>query len=183
MTQRGGRPYQSPFTQDKDVFARPTDTTGYGANDVIAATTDDTATTPLRSLRLATYPGRPFLLTKLRVWTNKDNFLPTLRVHFLRVSQPTTALAGDNSGLSRAYANEDNYIDYVDLPALQDVGDGAAARVQNIAVQLTPAGVVGSESADDRVYYRIEITSTNSAASPSSAQSFTIEAEGADGSA
>lgn len=176
---RGSKTTDSWAVQVQDTFTRPTNTDAYATNDVISATTSDTGTTVLRSLQLAAAPGKPFWLCFLRLWTDLDTFTSTVRVHFYNVEAPPTAIAGDNAAFSRAYANKAAYLGYVDLPALADVGDGAAAQRDDVRMLLSPlAGDPGSVTASRLVYYRLEVTA--GAATPSSGQSFNLTARAVD---
>lgn len=176
---RGGRTTDGFAVEVQDTFTRPADTTAYAANDAIAATTSDTGTTPLRSLALASYPGKPFWLVYLELQTNLATFTPTIRVHFYNVAAPDTAAAGDNAAFTLAYANVEDYLGYVDLPALADLGDFAGAYRDDVRLLLAPlSGDPGSVTADDSVYYRLEIVSGTP--TPASAQSFTLVARAVD---
>lgn len=177
-TERGGRKLQSGSTESRDTFTRPANTDAYGATDVISATVSDTATTPLRSLDLALYPGKAFWLVYLRLETNLDTFAGTARVHFYTVAAPDTAVPGDNVAFVRAYANTEDYIGYVDLPAFTDVGDEMEAFRDDVRLLCQPAGDGASETADSKIYYRIALTAGTP--TPASGQSFTIEARAVD---
>lgn len=167
---RGGRTTDSYAVEVQDTFTRPADTTQYAANDAIAAATTDTGTTALRSLALASYPGKPFWLVYLRLETNTDTFLPQIRVHLFNVAQPDTAVSGDNVAFTRAYANVEDYIGFVDLPTQADVGDCSSATRDDVRLLCAPV--------DSNVYYRLEIISGTP--TPSSGQSFTLVARAVD---
>ena len=169
---RGGKTTDTYAVEVQDTFTRPTNTDQYSANDSISATTSDTGTTPLRSLALASYPGKPFWLVFLALRTNKDDFAGTVRVHFYNVAAPDTAVSGDNAGFTRAYANVEDYIDYVDLPAFSDQGNFASAKREDVRILLAPAAGASS------IYYRLELISGTP--TPSSGQSFTLVARAVD---
>lgn len=172
---RGGRTTDSFAIEVQDTFTRPANTDAYAANDAISATTSDTGTTALRSLALASYPGKPCWLVYLRLETSKADFAGTVRVHFYKVAAPDTAVAGDNAAFTLAYANTEDYIGYVDLPAFADFGDMAMASRDDVRLLLAPLdGDPGDTTADARVYYRLELISGTP--TPDSAQSFTLTA-------
>lgn len=169
---RGGKTTDSYAVEVQDTFTRPSNTDQYAANDVIAATTSDTGTTVLRSLALGRYPGKPFWLAYLRLETNLDTFTSTIRVHLYNVAAPDTAVNGDNAAFSRAYANVEDYIGFVDLPAFTDVGDVMSATRDDVRFLCAPAAASAS------IYYRLEIVSGTP--TPSSGQSFTLVARAVD---
>jgi hypothetical protein len=169
---RGGRTTDTYAVEVQDTFTRPANTTQYAANDAIAATASDTGTTVLRSLALASYPGKPFWLVYLRLETDLDTFTPQVRVHLFNVAAPDTAVSGDNVAFTRAYANTEDYIGYVDLPAQADVGDETSAYRDDVRMLCAPA------AATTNVYYRLEIISGTP--TPSSGQSFTLTARAVD---
>lgn len=150
----------------QDVFTRPANTTAYAANDVIAATTSDTGTTPLRGVLLGDVANLAFWLVYLRLDTDLDTFTPTVRIHFYNTDQPGTAVNGDNAAYTKVYANVDEYLGFADFPALADVGDHASATNDTVRLQLLP------KSGSTLVYYRLEIISGTP--TPGSAQSFTL---------
>ena len=152
----------------QDVFTRPANTDIYAATDVIAATTSNTDTTPLRSLKVANNT-RPVRLRYLRIDTNKDDFLPTIRVHFYNVASPDTAVVGDNVAHVLSYANVEDYIGYATTtPALADVGDYASVQLGD----TNALDLLMVPDATGNVYYRLAITTTTP--TPASEQSFTI---------
>ena len=161
----------------QDVFTRPTNTTPYGAGDVISATVNDTATTVLRGITVARKVGKPCWLTYLEVSTNLTTFLTKLRLHFYTVAAPTTALVGDNVPFVRAYANVAQHIGAIDLPILTLVRAGDDF-VRTFATLNTVDGqlpfLLTPDAADAKVYYRIEIVEQTP--TPSSGQSFTLTA-------
>jgi hypothetical protein len=182
-TSRGGRAIdQSAGKEDNDTFTRPTDTTPYTNGDVIAKTVSISSTTALRSLDLAFAPGRPFWLTFLRLVTNLTTFTSQVRVHFYRVSDTAgapnsgTALVGDNVAFVQTYDNVPVRIGHVDLPVLvlqHASGDDCVyASREDLMMFCQPAGDGTSETADSKIYYRLEVIS--GAATPSSGQSFTL---------
>ena len=154
----------------QDTFTRPANTTAYTAGDVIAETTSDTGTTVLRAVKVGAITGKPVRLRYMRCDTNITTaFDPIVRVHFYNVSAPDTALAGDNAALAQAYANVEDYIGYVSLPAMADLGDHNSAQLgeatDDCDFVLIPDGL-------GQVYYRLHLVSGTNI-TPISAQSFT----------
>lgn len=154
--------------EDIDTFTRPANTDAYGAGDVIAATVSDTGTTPLRALNIAFGQGRAFWLNYLRVDTSKDDFAGTVQVHLYKVAAPSTAVPGDNTAFTRAYANVPQYLGSVLMPAFSDVGNYATAERDDVRLELFQS------EHDAAVYYRIVLVSGTP--TPASEQSFTVTA-------
>lgn len=164
-----------------DVFARPANVTQYAANDVIAASESDSATSGLRPLALASDPGKPFWLTYFSLATNKTDFPCTVRVHLYSVAKPTTAIAGDNVTFVQYYANVAQRLGSFDLPtlALQHAGDDYVfASRDDLRLLLVPANVNATNDEEHSIYYRLEIVSGTP--TPSSGQSFTVRAVASD---
>lgn len=150
-----------------DLFTRPADTTAYAAGDAIAATTSNSATTALRELALiGRVAGGTGYIVGVRLETNNALWTPRIRVRFYTVAQPTSAVPGDNSPMTLAWANRAQRVGYVDLPAMatgQSGSDAAQSMDATLRIPFTCAD--GSTS----LYYRLEILD---AATPASGQSF-----------
>lgn len=152
----------------RDEFTRPDDATAYIADDVISATTSDTATTALRGLTLARKVGGTGYLRFWEIAVDHTTFLPRIRVHLYTVAAPTTALPGDNTLMVRKYANMPQKVGSFDMPALALPG-GAGAHDMVYAVKDDLNIAFKCDAADTKLYYRYE---TLDAATPANLKKF-----------
>lgn len=105
------------FAKASDSFAALA-AGNYAANDVVAADANTTATTPLRSLQLALEEGGSGYLIGFRITTNNTSWASGFRVDIYNVSQPTTALTGDNVAAAPKFANDAEFVDTFDVSTM-----------------------------------------------------------------
>lgn len=157
-----------PIISINDSFTRPADTSAYLANDAIAAVTNYSALTAMRSLGVGRVAGGCGYITGLRVWTQQTNVTARIRVHLYSVAQPTNSVAGDNYPMTISYLNAWQRLQHVDLPAMQSgVYGGDASLTSDMTVRLPFKCDAGMTN----IYYRLE---TLDAFTPTSAAGWFI---------
>jgi len=156
-----------------DEFTRPADVTVYTAGDRVSATTSDTATTPLRTLFRATKQGADGIITKLILQTNLATFIDIMRIHLFQVSQPATAIPGDNAAMGVVFANRAEYLGFFDFAAL---AEPIAISVSDLSQAILSEKKIGfrCKDGDDAIYYALQTTGTGT---PASGQQFFLRAE------
>lgn len=151
-----------------DAWSRPADATPYAQYDRIAADTNDTGTTPLRSVAIARVPGGSGYITFWEIVTNLTTFLAQIRVHLYTVAQPPTAMPGDNGAFAGKFANSLKRVGQIDLPtmALPGATGSDLVRAYRDDIRLPFQCADG----DTNIYYAYEIT--GSGLTPASGQTF-----------
>lgn len=117
--------------EDTFSFIRPDDVTVYAVGDVVGDVVADTDTTPLPGITVASEVGGSGYITSIELAINQTTALFRGRLHFFTVSAPTTALGGDNVAFARLFANEGEYIGFVDLGTFT-LSAGAGADMVSI---------------------------------------------------
>jgi hypothetical protein len=139
----------------RDAFARPANATAYDANDVLAESASTTATSRLRGLPLARHLGGGGYLVFWSVSVNDTGMTPRIRVHLYTVTQPTSALNGDNVVFVQLAANAPQWVASFDLPALALSAGAGADMTRATRDDLRIPFVCATN--DDKVYYRYEL--------------------------
>lgn len=149
-----------------DGFTRPGNTTAYTAGDAV----NNSATVPAPvavadTVRLLSGSG---YIVGLRLVTNLKSITPRFRVHFI-ISTGVVTLSGDNLPFKLSYSQADEYLFYVDLPAMTtpaDATNSTLSLAQDLTVRM-PISLIG----DTAIYYTLE---TLDAFTPANAQEFEL---------
>ena len=151
-------------------FARPSDSTPYGANDAVANSTS--APTVLNFADVVGGVGMSGEIVKVRLMTNQSTNQARFRLHLFHTA-PTPI--NDNAAHTILYANRANRIGSVTLPLCSTAGSGSDAA-NSIAVPGTPLSNVPLAftcAADDTDLYGM--LEALDAFTPASGQQFFIE--------
>jgi hypothetical protein len=124
------------------TFARPADTNGYLANDVISDSTS--SPTVLTFPSVVRTPGGSGYVTYSQLMTQSVSFTAATKLHLF--STPPTAI-NDNAPYATLWANRATRIGVVDLPSATSVGSSSDTAVsQNDIARLFFSTAVGTTS-------------------------------------
>lgn len=142
-------------------FTRPSDTTAYGANDVVGYT--GSADTTLLAAIFRENGGTGYVI-KAELWTDQAANVSPFRLYLFNV-EPTPI--ADNSAFTLLYADISKCVGYIDFANMSQEGSGSTGAMALWTGQMF---VKADASADD--LYAVLVT--KAAFTPASAQKFTI---------
>lgn len=150
------------------TFTRPANTTAYTAKDVVINATS--APTPISfplAGRAQGVAGSGYVVG-VRVATDQEANVAQFRAHFYKAA-PAGGWPADNAPYGLIYADNANYLGYVDVGPLsaEDTGAGDQADDENDAARLVYECALGS----DTLYVVLE---TLTAFTPASGQGFYV---------
>ena len=139
----------------KQTFTRPADTTTYALNDLVANSTTAGSVTPL-SFTGATISGAGGSGEIVGVVVSKLGTATLVaRTHWFTASP--TVNQGDNSGLSLASFDQDNYIGFIDVTVNDPVTDTDASGAATGALGVSsPTSLPYTLASTDTLYCLIE---------------------------
>jgi hypothetical protein len=124
------------------TFARPADTNGYTANDVVSDSTS--APTVLSFPSVVRTPGGSGYITYSQLMTQAVSFTAITKLHLFSIA-PTAI--NDNAPYATLWANRASRIGVIDMPAATAVGSSGDASVsQNDSARLFFATEAGTTS-------------------------------------
>lgn len=155
-------------------FTRPSDTTQYTADDLVANSTTAASVTPLSWTLPRTVKG---LVNVRRAFIRKTSTSvtdPGMRVHLFSAS-PTVSTTGDNGVFKNVVTGLSYHLGSIYVPIKQALADGAVGWGVPLDYSETCVADMIVQPASGRIIYGL--LSSNSTYTPASAEVFTVELE------
>lgn len=128
----------APGLNSRVSVTRPSDTSTYGARDVVGVTGGGTASI---TFALAAVSASNIMITSARLQRNATAVISgetTYELHFFNVAQPGAQI--DNAVFDVAAGDQASYLGYITFPALSDLGSTLHSNLENINKQVKLAG-------------------------------------------
>lgn len=158
--------------QNSDTFTSAS-AGDYAANDVVAADTNDTGTTPLRGITVGRVVGGGGYLVGARISTNNASWAAGLRMDLYTVQAPTTALVGDNVASAQKYANAAQFVGSVEFATMSTTTGSDFRRAVRDDLRIP----FKCDAADTKLYYRLVTLAAETNESAGQAWRLTLQAE------